>query len=417
MWRITVLFIVTTGLAAAKVTYENYKLFRIIPTMETHLEVLQSLNNENGFSYWQEPSWINREALLMVSPHNLTDFYDSMKDFQATHELKIDNIQKLINNTIPHNQSQNFDFNSYHNISNIYNNLDYLHKKYPKIVKLIGLCCSYENRYIKGIKLFAKRDDAQTHGIFIDGGMHGREWISPATVMYILHQLLFSEDPRVRYIADNHNWYIFPVLNPDGYEYSRTHDRLWSKTRKVLPWFEPFSSTCQGSNLNRNWNFRWNTISNSSNPCNDNYPGNRPFSEQEIDIVAHYMSNTTFHAYISFQGFGQKLMIPHAYTVQHNFFSYDWLLRLCKTVINNLEQKFNTKYEIGTIGELDGLASGTSADYVANILRKHLVVVYKLRDDGQYGFLQPSEQIIPTGKEALEFLVSIFTEALNVKMP
>ena len=25
--------------------------------------------------------------------------------------------------------------------------------------------------------------------------------------------------------------YIIPVVNPDGYEYSRQHDRMWRKTR------------------------------------------------------------------------------------------------------------------------------------------------------------------------------------------
>lgn len=27
------------------------------------------------------------------------------------------------------------------------------------------------------------------------------------------------------------DWYILPVLNPDGYEYSHEYDRMWRKTR------------------------------------------------------------------------------------------------------------------------------------------------------------------------------------------
>ena len=27
------------------------------------------------------------------------------------------------------------------------------------------------------------------------------------------------------------NWLIMPLLNPDGYEYSRTTDRMWRKNR------------------------------------------------------------------------------------------------------------------------------------------------------------------------------------------
>lgn len=27
------------------------------------------------------------------------------------------------------------------------------------------------------------------------------------------------------------DWYIMPVLNPDGYEYSHNYDRMWRKNR------------------------------------------------------------------------------------------------------------------------------------------------------------------------------------------
>lgn len=31
------------------------------------------------------------------------------------------------------------------------------------------------------------------------------------------------------------DFYIMPVMNPDGYEHSHTHDRLWRKTRSRSP--------------------------------------------------------------------------------------------------------------------------------------------------------------------------------------
>lgn len=38
----------------------------------------------------------------------------------------------------------------------------------------------------------------------------------------MLDQLLTSTDPNVRQIANTHDWYIFPVVNPDGYVYTHT---------------------------------------------------------------------------------------------------------------------------------------------------------------------------------------------------
>lgn len=58
--------------------------------------------------------------------------------------------------------------------------------------------------------------------MFIESGMHAREWIGVATSTYILNQLLTSTDASIRAIAENYNWYIFPVANPDGYSYTHT---------------------------------------------------------------------------------------------------------------------------------------------------------------------------------------------------
>lgn len=80
--------------------------------------------------------------------------------------------------------------------------------------------------------------------------MHAREWISGATSTYILNELLTSTDPAVIDIAENFDWYIFPVTNPDGYAFTHSSDRMWRKTRT------PYS-TCFGADPNRNWGHMW----------------------------------------------------------------------------------------------------------------------------------------------------------------
>ena len=42
--------------------------------------------------------------------------------------------------------------------------------------------------------------------------------------------------------------YFLPVLNPDGYEYTHTHDRMWRKNRARY-------GECVGVDLNRNFRF------------------------------------------------------------------------------------------------------------------------------------------------------------------
>lgn len=60
--------------------------------------------------------------------------------------------------------------------------------------------------------------NAKNKAIWIDGGIHAREWISPASVTYIINDLVENWDEQPQHIR-NINWYILPVHNPDGYEY------------------------------------------------------------------------------------------------------------------------------------------------------------------------------------------------------
>jgi murein tripeptide amidase MpaA len=43
-----------------------------------------------------------------------------------------------------------------------------------------------------------------------------------------------------------------PVVNPDGYEYTHTEDRLWRKSRS-----RHNGDRCIGVDLNRNFDFHW----------------------------------------------------------------------------------------------------------------------------------------------------------------
>ena len=55
-------------------------------------------------------------------------------------------------------------------------------------------------------------------------GIHAREWISPATVTYIMTELLNNAEEHAD-ILDKFDFYVMPLINPDGYEYTHTNDR------------------------------------------------------------------------------------------------------------------------------------------------------------------------------------------------
>jgi len=58
--------------------------------------------------------------------------------------------------------------------------------------------------------------------IWIDGGIHAREWLSPAVVAYFIGRLTrdYASDARIRRLVDSVDWYLMPVVNADGYVYT-----------------------------------------------------------------------------------------------------------------------------------------------------------------------------------------------------
>ena len=54
--------------------------------------------------------------------------------------------------------------------------------------------------------------------IWIEAGIHAREWIAPAMAIYIIDQLLNNDKDG---FLSKLNFHILPCANPDGYEFSR----------------------------------------------------------------------------------------------------------------------------------------------------------------------------------------------------
>jgi murein tripeptide amidase MpaA len=72
-----------------------------------------------------------------------------------------------------------------------------------------------------------------------------------------MHRLVEITQSRNELLA-NVDWLIVPMTNPDGYEFSRTNNRLWRQNRRQI------KPNCIGVDLNRNFEFSWRT---SSSAC------------------------------------------------------------------------------------------------------------------------------------------------------
>jgi len=122
-------------------------------------------------------------------------------------------------------------------------------------------------------------------------------------------------------LARSFDYYVFPSVNPDGYVYTHTTDRMWRKTRI------PGGSSCYGTDANRNFDFHWLEIGASTNPCSETYAGPSPFSEIESRLLANFLTSMSdkFDVYLAFHSYSQLLLFPFGHNNDH-ISNYDELL-------------------------------------------------------------------------------------------
>jgi len=405
MLRFLCLLVLSTVIAD-RATYHNYQVRRVVPENQEQLKALQDLETEpNGLQFWVGPSRIQRAVDIMVPPHMLPFFAEIVEDLNLKFEVYISNVQHLIDTERPKVRPKaDFGWADYYTLQEVYDWLDSLVETYPGVVTSVVGGSSYEGQEIKGVKVSFK---AGNPVVIFEGGIHAREWIAPATVTYILNKLLTSDDPVIQDLARSFDYYVFPIVNPDGYVYTHTTDRMWRKTRRPVA-----NSLCYGADPNRNWDFHWMEAGASNDPCSDSFAGEFPFSENETRSLAEYFRGISdkLVAYLDFHSFSQLLMFPYGHSPEH-VSNYDELLALGLEAANALAKNNGTQYAVGSIYEAVYPASGGSIDWVRGTFDTPYPYVWELRDTGRYGFLLPANQIIDTAEETLNSVIVILQHA------
>lgn len=392
--------------SSAKSRYDGYLLYKIHIESDWQMQVLRAMEQNNRlYIFWKLPTAVGRDAELMIPPQKQNDLNKILKRYNFKAEIITNNLQLLMDNEgMNHNSAATFDWTRYYSLNKVNQFLNKIHRKYKNVTEIFELGRTYEGRPIFGIKISFKPGNP---GIFIEANIHAREWISTATSTWIINELLTSNENVIKDIAQNVDWYIIPVANPDGFEYTYTHDRIWRKTRK------PSSKSCYGADPNRNFGYQWNTGGGSDDPCSEIYGGSGPFSEPEVLALAHFYAKiaNNITAYLSFHSYSQILMYPYSSDKAGRISNENEHKKVGKSMVDALYKRYHTTYEFGNVVDLLYTASGGSIDWIKVAHNTPFVFVYELRDQGKYGFMLPAEQIIPTSKETLDSIIAMVKEA------
>ncbi|OQV13966.1 putative Carboxypeptidase B2 [Hypsibius exemplaris] len=255
--------------------------------------------------------------------------------------------------------------------------------------------------------------------IFVDAGIHAREWITVSSALCLITHLVtyYRSDPFLQQF----HWVILPILNPDGYEYSWQKDRLWRKTRSLAVSNSSFTlrsnlSDCVGVDPNRNWGNHWGEKGvQRYNVCTEVYAGAFPFSEPEVaalsDLVEYYRERIAL--YVSLHAFSQVILSPFGHSSGKSP-DYAHHTAVMKAGVDAIKTTSGYNYNYGSIYDAMYAASGSSIDYIYSSLGVKNAYVIELRDTGKYGFVLPQKEILPTCKEAIAAILAMALEAYKV---
>ncbi|XP_065669272.1 carboxypeptidase B isoform X2 [Hydra vulgaris] len=321
----------------------------------------------------------------VVSEHNLDEL--------IRHENEKSSIYQF-------NQVTGFDYSRYHNYFEIVDEMKSLVKSFSSIASIINLGKTYENRDMLAVKIAVKQSPNRKTFFFMCG-LHAREWVTTATCIYMIKEMLngYKKDATVAAMLNKMDWVILPVANVDGYVYSwkDASTRLWRKTRK------PTSYQCTGADPNRNFDFQWGKVGTSNDPCSDIYPGSKPWSEKCVFNIAQYLRNNrnTISGFIDIHAYSQLWMTPWGYTTELPK-DYKEQMRVASAAVKALYNKHGTVFKVGPSSVIIYPTSGASDDWAYGALGLKYSYGLELRDKGQYGFILPASQIVPTAEETLE---------------
>ncbi|XP_072304469.1 carboxypeptidase B2 [Eucyclogobius newberryi] len=413
--RALVLILVWSRAGLGSETHDQ--VWSLTPKIPEHVDVLKNISTEFETSLWQPVSseFIKEESPvhLFVPVNSSQAVRDKLKKRGIIHQVLLANTEELVemqtrNGSSDPRSSATF-YERYHSLDDIYLWINRTSQDNSATVKVLLLGSSYEKRPIYALKLsLNSRPDKKA--LWLDCGIHAREWISPAFCLWFVQYSLgfYGHNSEITQILDSFDVYVLPVLNPDGYRYTWTKNRMWRKNRSVSP-----NSRCVGVDLNRNFDANWCTKGASSSPCSEIYCGTFPESEPESQAVANFLRThkDLVQIYISVHSYSQMLLFPFSCSTEQAS-NHNELLEMVQEAAKKIHRHYHNHYKYGAGAETIYLAPGGSDDWAYNLGIKYSFT-FELQDTGRFGFLLPPSNIAKACNEALLAVKTIAIKVLE----
>ncbi|XP_003968067.2 carboxypeptidase B [Takifugu rubripes] len=391
------------AVALAEITrFEGEKVFRLQPVLDEHVTVIKNLAQSIELDFWSPESekqvGIDMDVDIRVHAQYLDLVYTTLEQSGMEYEILLEDLQAAVDGQADNKPSPRaHSYTKYNTWAQIQSWIASISTSNKDLISKEVIGNTYEGRPMTLLKLGRKSSFAKP-AIFMDCGIHAREWISPAFCQWFVKEALstFGSNAQMTSLLNQMDVYVLPVFNIDGYEYTHTNNRMWRKTRS-----RKSGTSCVGADPNRNFDAGWCTLGASSNPCSDTFCGYSPESEIEVKNVANFIrrNKAVIKAYLTVHSYSQLLLFPYSYS--YNLAAHhSELLKVAEGASAALRSLYGTRYTSGPGATTIYPAAGGSDDWAYDLGVKYSYT-FELRDTGRYGFLLPESQIKPTCEETM----------------
>ena len=197
-----------------------------------------------------------------------------------------------------------------------------LARKNPQLVKLEVLGETYQGREIIAMKLTQGargHADGSRPAVLYSSNQHAREWISLEVNRRLMHYFIDGwrdNDKEIKNLLKKTELWFVISANPDGYQYSFDHDRLWRKNLRDNDGDEQITAA-DGVDPNRNFDEHWgyDNEGSSPDPSDETYRGPSAASEPETQAMQGLIDRIKPKFQSNFHSFGEWLLYPQGWLV------------------------------------------------------------------------------------------------------
>ncbi|KAJ8253010.1 hypothetical protein GJAV_G00208140 [Gymnothorax javanicus] len=265
----------------------------------------------------------------------------------------VENVQQIL-------QLNSYNYTTYHPMNEISMWMEQVAKENPELVTSEVYGKTYEGNNITLLKIGLASAEPKKM-IWIDCGIHAREWIAPA----------FCQ------------WFV-------------KETRLWRKSRSKPA---EVGCDCYGTDLNRNFNANWG-MGISRDCCSNIYCGPKALSEVEAMAVTEFVQQRAkdILCFLTIHSYGQLILVPYGHP-EITAPNYNEIMQVGLAAAKEMKSVHGEDYKVGTSPDILYPNSGSSRDW-ARLVGIPFSFTFELRDKGKHGFLLPEEQIRPACEEA-----------------